>query len=496
MKKFYIFIFVLLMSSCSDWLQLQPESELIREEYWRTGNDVEGVVSGIYKEMAGTVVTCFKWGELRADEFVPGSRISLDDRNIMTGSIYPENSLTQWAGFYRAINFANTVIHFAPLVVERDQTFTMNESKAYQAEALFLRSLAYFYLVRTFRDVPLVLDASISDAQDYYPAKVAESVIIDQIIQDLKTAITSLPTSYGKLEYDKGRATKASAQALLADVYLWSEKYQECITYCNELIASGQFALIDGEDWFSNFFPGNSNESIFEIQFDRDLNQLNQLYSITAPYPEDGTYPDGDDEFRFSPYMVELFKKNEGDRRAGSKTYLPFDLRYNQYILWKYIGTSSSEYAMTPRQGNRESDANWIVYRYADILLMKAEASNELGDFTTAALLLNQIRKRAGIGNVSESPNRFLVEESILDERAREFAGEGKRWYDLIRLGRRNEFERKDKFISILTANKSIGEKEILKSKYSNPDSWFLPIYQNEIEQNNKLKQNPYYVNQ
>jgi hypothetical protein len=482
--------------SCSDWLQLEPESDLTREEFWRSGTDVEAAVGGIYKELAGTVTSCFKWGELRGDILVPGSRIYIDDRNVMEGNIYPENELTKWDGFYRTINYANTILEFSPQVVNRDQTFSENESKAFEAEALYLRSLCYYYLVRVFRDVPLVLNASLTDNQDYYPKISKESDILNQLIGDLKTAVKYLPNSYGKLEYDKGRATKSAANALLADIYLHSERYQECIDICNLIINTRQFALIDGEDWFSNFYPGNSNENIFEIQFDKDQNQLNQLYSITAPFPGDYTYPDGNDEFRFSPYMVKLFTKFEGDRRAGSKTYLPFNLSINHYILWKYIGTSSSEFLMAPRNGNRESDANWIMYRYADILLMKAEASIELGDYSTATELINLIRKRAGIELIQETSNKSSLQETLLDERAKEFAGEGKRWFDLVRFGRRNHYEKKEKFINILVANKSLEFREVLRSKYSNLDSWYLPINQNEIDQNSNLEQNPYYVNQ
>jgi hypothetical protein len=496
MKKFLLIFSLVLAASCSKWLQLEPESELTREEFWRTGLDVESVVSGTYKELAGAVSTFFKWGELRADIMIPGSRISTDDRNIMDGHIFPANPLAEWNQLYRAINYANTILKFSPLVVSRDQTFTSNESKAFEAEALYLRSLCYFYLVRVFRDVPLVLEASISDNQDYYPAKSSESEVIVQIINDLKTALANLPNSYGKLEYDKGRATKASTNALLADVYLFSEKYKECINACDQIINSGQYALIEGDNWFANFFPGNSNESIFEIQFDKDRNQTNSLYSMTAPYPGDYTYPDGNDEFRFSPNIVTIFKKFEGDRRAGNNTYLPYDVNNNHFILWKYIGTSSSELSMTPRNGNRESDAHWIIYRYADILLMKAEASAELGNYTKATELINIIRKRAGIGMVMESANKSIMEDYILEERLREFAGEGKRWFDLVRYGRRNNFENKNKFIDLLTKNKSQGDREILRSKFSNTNSWYLPIYQDEIQQNSKLVQNPYYINQ
>jgi hypothetical protein len=493
--KYWLVCLLTLFSSCSEWLQLEPESDLTREEFWRSQGDVEAALGGAYKELAGSVTTLFKWGELRGDVFLPGSRIYIDDRNIMDGNIYPENSLTRWDGNYRIINYANTILQFSPQVLERDQTYTINESKALEAEALFLRSLSYFYLVRVFRDVPLVLEASLIDGQDYYPAVTREDIILHKLVEDLTIAERYLPNTYGKLEYDKGRATKSAAYALLADIYLQMEDYAACIAFCNRIIDSHQFALIDGEDWFFNFYPGNSNENIFEVQFDKNQNQLNQLYSITAPFPGDYTYPDGNDEFRFSQYLVKEYVKNEGDRRSGNKTYRPFNLMYNHYILWKYIGTSNSELIVTPRNGNGESDANWIVYRYADILLMKAEASIETGDYSSAVELINQIRVRAGLEAIPESSSKNSLLTSLLNERVKEFAGEGKRWFDLIRYGRRNNFENKDRFISILVANRPLEIRDVLRSKYSNTDSWYLPVNQNEMDQNSNLEQNPYYVN-
>jgi hypothetical protein len=502
-----VIIMISILAGCSEWLQLEPESQLTREEFWQTGEDVEAVVAGTYKELAGLVEELFKWGELRGDLFVPGLNITPDDRRIMDDFIYPENPLNQWDKLYRTINFANTVLKFSPIVVGRDQTFDENESKALEAEALWLRSLCYFYLVRIFRDVPLVLEASENDAQDYYPAVSSEQEIFLQIIDDLQVAAADLPTSYAKREYDKGRATKGAAYALTADIYLYFEKYQACIDACNQVIGSGLYGLIDGEDWFMNFFPGNSNESIFEVQFDKDLNQTNLLYQMLAPYPRDGTYPDGRDEFRVSPYFVTDFEEQIGDRRAGNRTYLTYTgagwyVYAPSHVLWKYVGTEGTPSTVTGasasgyRIGNKESDANWIVYRYPDILLMKAEALVQQGEFGQAIELVNQVRTRARIEPVADISSKNALEDIIFEERAKEFCGEGKRWFDLIRLGRRNNFERKDRLIEILAEDKTYEEAEIIRSKYSNPDSWYLPIYQNEIDQNNHLVQNPYYINQ
>ena len=107
-----------LHTGCSDWLHLEPESELIREEFWQTGDDVQAVVAGTYKELAGIVEALFKWGELRGDLIYPGTNISPDDRRIMDGFIYPENPLNEWDQLYRTINFANTVLNSLPWWLE------------------------------------------------------------------------------------------------------------------------------------------------------------------------------------------------------------------------------------------------------------------------------------------------------------------------------------------------------------------------------------------
>ncbi|MCK5465549.1 MAG: RagB/SusD family nutrient uptake outer membrane protein, partial [Bacteroidales bacterium] len=243
-----------------------------------------------------------------------------------------------------------------------------------------------------------------------------------------------------------------------------------------------------------------------EIQFDKDLNQTNLLYRMSAP-AWDGTYPDANDEFRVSSFFVKEFEKYPVDRRGGNRTYMTYTgggwyTFETTYVLWKYVGTEGTPSGISGaasqgyRIGNKESDANWIVYRYPDIILMKAEALVQQGNFEQAIKLVNLIKARALLEPLSGISNKNSLEDIILEERAKEFCGEGKRWFDLIRFGRRNNFERMDRLIEILSDNKSYEEAEIIRSKYSNPNSWFLPIYQDEIDQNNKLVQNPYYINQ
>ena len=136
-----------------------------------------------------------------------------------------------------------------------------------------------------------------------------------------------------------------------------------------------------------------------------------------------------------------------------------------------------------------------MVYRYADILLMKAEALSQRSnpDFGQAELLLNELRIRAGMESISASFTREKFEDAILEERSKELAFEGKRWYDLLRMGMRNNFARRSKLIETIVQKVPSTQKLVLASKLSDPNGWFLPISENEIERNSNLVQNPYY---
>jgi len=159
--------------------------------------------------------------------------------------------------------------------------------------------------------------------------------------------------------------------------------------------------------------------------------------------------------------------------------------------IWKYCGSSPDGKSLRP--SSEKASGNWIVYRYADIILMKAEALSQLGSYEEAIELLNQIRSRALMEEKSAPQNPEAFEDIILEERARELAFEGKRWFDLLRMGRRNDFSRKEKLISIIIENFPSNKRLVLASKLTDPMGWYMPVDDNELERNNQLVQNPYY---
>lgn len=477
-KKFRIVVPVLLTimiighTGCNDWLNIEPESELIKQEFWKTSDDVMAVMAATYNAMRETTIKSFLLGEVRADFIsVAGGEFS-DYSRIGNNDISSTNWVVRWGAYYNTINLANTVMYYAPLMQEVDKSISDRELEGIEAEMLFLRSLSYFYLVRIWKDVPLVLEPTISDTVDFYIPKSPENVVLNQVVDDLKRASALAFTDQfrGDLVDYKGRANKYAIQALLADVLLWQERYTECVTYCDSVINTGIFSLEPNTDWFDLYYPGNSmSESLFEIQYDDDLEgQENPMY-----------------------YSL-LNQINIAVEKIAYNVTADIRFLRKRGPIWKYRGTDQTGAGFRVRTEN-ERDANFIYYRYADILLMKAEALAELNDLENANNLVTTVAERAGVTHIPT----FSLEDFrnvLLAERGREFAGEGKRWFDVLRFAKKNGFEDKQRLVDILLGKASDAQElAIMRTKVIDTMSYYLPIHQDEIQFNRNLEQNPFY---
>ena len=483
MKYFLLTLLLFMQLSCNDWLELQPPGGLIKEEFWQTKEDVDAVLMAAYESFAAMDRTLFLNGELRGDLLQRGILQSSSEQNIMENNIYPDNSFTNWSSFYKIINYCNEVLKNAPLVQEIDNTFTDFQKQNFMAEAYFLRSLNYFYLVRIYHEVPLILEPSDSDDADFYLPKSSEADILNQIVKDLKENRAFAPSgNFITMEENKGRASKTAYDALLADIALWRFEYQEVLDHVQKIEEVKDIQLMPTNKWFEIFYPGNSLESIFEFQFDGGRNQPNRTYNLTQR-----------NSLQYAPSQkaLEIFAKEFSSEILRGEDASIAKIGENNYIIWKYVGRAPD--GQSTRSGTDQYSCNWIVYRYAEVLLMKAEALSQLGRYNEALQIINEIRERANVAirNIAFTPVAF--EDAILEERALELAYEGKRWFDLLRMGRRNNYARKSKLIEIIVANVTSTQKRVLAAKLTNPLGWYLPIYNTEIERNINLVQNPYY---
>ncbi len=509
MKRIYIVLSLfacLVFSSCSEWLEVYPQNDQVSDYYWTSKEDVEAVVNSGYYYLRDMVISdLIPLGELRA-----GCIYSTKGNDLQTFRMKEENRACNWGPFYEIINVANGVLANAGKACDRDDTYDETVMNSHKAEAYFLRALSYFYLVRNWRDVPLILQPYETDAASYQIAKSSEAEIIAQIKEDILTAINSeaAKEQYDKVWENKGRATKWALCALMADVCLWSEDYETAITYCDMILnataatAPRFMSSPTHASWFSMFNPGNSDESIFELQWDEDEEQFNNLPVIFDNSQDGRTY-------QYTPAMLENFKDEyrytqsqllEAVRTMYGGLYLSdpttFETATNGYV-WKYCGST----VLTDKRTSDHYDPNFIIYRVADVILMKAEAlvlkeENHLENWREAVALLNQVRLRSNLEALPD-PEGKSEEEMLADvlyERRMELAGEAKYWYDLLRFGRRDNNKYKDLFLigNVLDYNNQASSSWI-RSVLINDDALFLPVWENELKTNTLLEQNPYY---
>jgi hypothetical protein len=482
--------------SCKKWLEIKPQDGKIREDYWQTRQQVEAAVIGCYVSLANAslVQSLFTWGELRADMVELTNTASTEEVNYATANIQSTNSLTKWNSIYTVINNCNTVIEYAPLVLSSDKTVNQQQINAYIGEARGIRALMYFYLLRTFGEVPLQLKAVSSDARQELLPKSSQEEVFKVIIEDLAFAELNVPQAFGTdPRQNKGRLTRYVINAIQADAYLWmagkdhTSYYTECVKACDKIIASGNFGLISGADqttWYNElFYEGNSNESIFELQFDSQL--LNPFFAMlgnsTRRFIARQTVLD--DVYGFD-YVDPLNKDIRAD--AGS-------VRATDLVIWKFAGTLS----ITTLRTQAQSTAHWVIYRYADILLLKAEALAWLSRGEEALDLVKQVRTRANALQVTEEfpppDNPVAVCDYILKERAREFAFEGKRWYDLLRNAKRDNYAQLDIILNMINTIAPADKQELMIAKYTDVRSHYLPINLSELQADKNLVQNPFY---
>ncbi len=481
-----LLILTLTAVSCQDYLTVLPENNQSTTQYWKTKEDVEAVLGAGYVKLRDAQEYLYLWGEARGNGIYfgfTGTDGQKDAQKLSQFDILATNKLAQWDKLYAIINMANSVIKYAPEV--KDASFNENVMKSYLSEAYFQRALAYFYLVRLWDKVPYVTEPYVDDSAPYDIAQSTGEDILAKCLVDLNNSIESAKSRFPETDVtnpvnSKGRATKWSIYSLIADINLWLGNYDNCIAASEAVINSGQVGLIGGANWFTNFFPGNSNESIFEIQYSYTLNQTNSFL----------TWFNTNRSFYISPYMQNLFLANPTDIRG-------LNASYNSTLnIWKYIGINST--TTTTRNSSSQNDQNYIIYRLADVYLMEAEAyimKGDSADMSKGLELINIIRKRANITESAGSSEKLGMIQILLEEREREFFSEGKNWFDLIRIGRRSDPGFKELFIDQVLQVASASTSSMIRAILQDSNSWYLPISTDELTTNRLLVQNPYYEN-
>jgi hypothetical protein len=477
--KFIAFIFFLLIQvGCEDFLTEEDPSQITNSTFWKTADDAEQGLIATYSALKQT----FLWSSQgiknmnsRGDDIIA----RLQNPQIFRPDLFtndPSNTFASnmWKNSYVLIFRANQVIDHV-LDIDMDE----ERKKEIVLEAKFLRGIGYFVLATNFKQVPLVLTAQ---PEDMYPEKASVEELWNQIERDFSEA-KELPEGYPSAMV--GHATTWAARAFLGKTYLYRQKWQKAVSEFEFIINNGGFALVS--DVYDNWGAENENnvESIFEIQYMYSAvsAQHNQATIHLAPAGVGGYFVLSPSEWIFEEFQKEKTIDGDFDSRMyatfvwdydGAEIYqTPFNDFFEDdpdYVAWKKFqlwDKSVSEASL------HQSEINFRIMRYSHVLLMYAEAQNELGNIQPAINAVNQIRVRAGLSELSSNLTQDEVREEIRHQRALEFHLEGERWYDIVRWG--------------------IGEEVFnnnLERPYSRKYDYF-PIPQEEINANPNLTQNP-----
>lgn len=446
MKKAYLYIATMSLclvslTGCDSLLNVKPQSSITEEVYFQNEGDFEPYLTGIYTFMR-SFANNVTFGMERGEELVAASnsRFGVAWSQIIT----PASGAVNYNDWYRAIGHCN-------LLLAKIEAFPFASNpdirKRILAETYCLRAYFYFHLTRIIGDAPLMLQAVVDENVPLLSRSSAADVM-KQINADLDEAIKiykSLTGFSAKTYPSKYRFAYGSAQALKAEVKLWSAKvlgggaadFNEVITAVNEVEATGVTLNADFKNVTGLRATANP-EIILSAYFSRDETAGN--YSVNAlPFltivqgainldsiPFAQSSGNGQGAYQISPLSRALFAANPKDKRIPF-TWILERQTSGPKIAWitKYPGTKYSD--------DRVPDNEIIIFRLADIFLMKAEAYAALNNTTEAVNYLNKVRIRAGNGDYKGPTTKTALEKEILDERGRELYFENKRWYDLVR---------------------------------------------------------------
>lgn len=464
MKKILVLasLATLLMTSCGDsFFDLEPASSVTIDKVYKTASDYNVAVIGCYAKLQSQVNFYTECCEYRSDNLSLGAPTAgtQDRYDIDHFTEKPSNGIlsSYWA------NFNNNVYRCNLLLDQIDgANFAENLKKQYKGEAMFIRALNYFNMYRIWGGVPATKHV-VSAAEALKVARYSDEQMFDLIAGDLKEIVDNnyLPETYSSA--DMGRATSGAAKALLGKVYLTFHKWTEAKDILSQLI--GKYQLVSPIAQVFNVDNKNNNEIIFAVHFNKEIEGEGHSYWYNLTNASDDTNQ--------TSSLLNTFPT--GDARKDLITYV--QVEKNVRLMNKFYDTKSPTFKTV---GNDQ-----ILLRYADVLLMYAEALNEIqydaSEGSLALKYLNAVRQRAGISNLraKQLPTQEKFRKGILVERQREFPYEGQRWFDLVRMG----------FAKSVMAENGVEIKDY---------QLLFPIPQQEIEKvgdKSILWQNPGYDN-
>ncbi|MGV8880321.1 MAG: RagB/SusD family nutrient uptake outer membrane protein [Sphingobacteriaceae bacterium] len=501
-KVIAVFLLIVLLSetSCKKWLDERPINTVTEDQAWKNGSDAEGAVaaafaifrrglSGLTKDDTpsttrnGSWGDYYFWGDARSGDWITPNNdsdwdASFKNRLKQRSELEP---MTNWRLFYRAIEQCNLVLEKIPQIIDG---LTDERKAQLLADAHFLRAMSHFYAARIWGDIPINLKARNVDPLGREPINTVMKMVVDEVNIALPNLVW---VNKGTRKESMSRGTKGAALALKAHALMWLKDYQGASDAIKEIMDSNTFKLVSMDGLRILFDTGESDEAIFEMYYDIKKGEYADYYGHIMTYYLTNPYTDRNNLTLAVPKskILEIYPdyaRDKSDKRVPA---------FFQSIDFSVSGNELRPIFPDPLQnGEREimfakfrkvkdrsyrlMEAPVPVFRYADVLLLKAEADARLGRVAEALENLNKIRTRAGIPLFTRDDAPIIIDE-VLAERRRELIGEFQRVYDLVRLGRLHEF---NSFVTVQ------GEKD---------GAGFFPVSDEAFNNNPNMEQTYYW---
>lgn len=488
----------LALTACSDFFDVDPENGASPDDFYSNNSELNSVANGMYASLAPEAHMFFLWGSARADLVTEGDTKDAYVSEFINNTVSPLNPYTNYGFIYKAIARCNHQLKNLPRMKPNGDKVTVTRMKMFYGEAYFLRAWCYFQLVRTFGEVPLVLE-EVADEVTYIndkgeevkmstikmtdeelravalkPAK--EQAIWKSIMNDLAKARELLNSdSYnmgfgGDEVWKLIRANRLAAYSLSAEVALWNRLYGEASALADFLVAKNTLGA--ASTWGLQYTTTTASSAIsynsfgFMYVFEGAF-RVQRMQEFTSPVEADGG------RYLVKPKMTicsRLFDELLDYRSKVS--YMRVD---RKDVIWKYIGLDEAGKAMREPY---KSIANWYIIKHADVYLIKAIAENELNNPGAALDMLNVVRVARGLQKYNQadiSLDKQSMRDRLFKEKAREDAFEGRRWYDLLLretvLGETGIIAR-----TVSAKYDDENQKNEVYSRLQNSSSWYLPI--------------------
>jgi hypothetical protein len=446
-KKLPAVLVILFMVACSDDLNVDPTSVITTNSFWKSQNDAEGALMGMYVELRSLSQSIFMVGEQRGEIYAPGAfgeGVFILHRNQMNADTPGHGD---WSSYYRVINSANLILKYVPGI-----TFASEARKNdVLAQAYTMRAFLYFVMTKTWGDLIIRTEPTEGFGADVtQKERSPQSEVFALIKQDLDRALELYPNN--DFSVNRGVWSKPAANALKGDVYLWTGKrlgggnadFTTALTALNAVDDADVELLPEFADIFKYENKGNK-EILMSIRH-QDLEPGNYLWFmwiISSAVPSnidqetrDMIFPIGSGQGLMITSDLVRNQFSIEDKRRDASFFEIFTVDENDNRT--YFSNIALKFRGTVIGGNRVFLSDPILYRYADVILMKAEAKNALGQDPSAEM--NMIRERAYGDNFADhvfvSGSQEENDEAILQERLFELIYEGKRWWDLVRFGK------------------------------------------------------------